>query len=117
DGNTKVVSERFISRATPTISTVDRPVALGNTASGFPVSGVSVKTSTRQKSKNRSAILGDLGPRGWGCALLSVARQVFLHAPTFRRGGHRSRRRARPSERTSRSETDGSPIACRNSRS
>src|SRR2546428_4819152 len=40
-----------------------RPVARGNTASGFPVRGVSVKTSTRQKSKNRSAIALGLGAR------------------------------------------------------
>src|SRR2546428_4348884 len=56
EGKTNVVSERFISRAIPPISTAERPVALGNTASGLPVSGVSVKTSTRQKSKKRSAM-------------------------------------------------------------
>src|SRR3990172_428668 len=49
-----VVSERFISRAMPSISPSERPVARGNTARGLPVSGLSVNTSTLQKSKNRS---------------------------------------------------------------
>src|SRR3990170_2355634 len=69
----------FISRAIACISAGERPVALGNTASGLPVSGVSVNTSTCQKSKNRSAMAALLRS-GTRCPLLMLPRQVFARA-------------------------------------
>src|SRR3990172_2665034 len=64
----------FISRAIACISAGERPVALGNTASG-----VSVNTSTCQKSKNRSAMAALLRS-GTRCPLLMLPRQVFARA-------------------------------------
>ncbi len=83
EGKMNVVSERFISRAIAAISAGRRPVARGNTASGFPVRGVSVKTSTRQKSKKRSAIAAGLGAR-MGVGVLNPRPDRFLRASTFR---------------------------------
>ena len=44
-GSTKTVSDRFSSRASRCISSSSSPRASVKTASGFPASGVSVKTS------------------------------------------------------------------------
>ena len=46
DGVTNAVSERFISRASACMVSLERPSALGNTASGLPANGVSVNTSS-----------------------------------------------------------------------
>ena len=45
-GKTKVVSEKFISRAILCMSLLDRPLPSRTTASWFPASALSVKTST-----------------------------------------------------------------------
>ena len=45
DGSTKTLSERFSSRPSRCISSSERPRPSVNTATGFPSSGVSVKTS------------------------------------------------------------------------
>ena len=46
-GRTKTVSEKPISRASACIVSASSPRASVNTASWFPVSGVSVKTSAK----------------------------------------------------------------------